>query len=490
MTRSDTKVSITTTHVVHSQHPISIQDPFILGPFDQLGHFSTPISVVWIYESSSSIDLVPVKRLHKAISRLLDYYPHLTGRLYIDPDTETRSITRIGTGILLFEAFCDTPLRSFARKSPTSNREFSIFDFPGFGNALVAPWDMSLEGAQRDPVFTIQRTKFACSSVAIGMRLSHVVGGAGTFLGLYQDLAEIYRASDPLIEDPIELASPPCLTPFMVDQMLYMDAEEQNRALAELPSGYSVRDNNTDINADTRSEIKANTQTNSETNPIVGRSLRFSPSAIAALKGQAVDPGNKDARVSGFTALTAHLWQRIHLARLALAKNCSIENSPVFSNSTLGTSVNFVPHFGLPERTIGNTVVTPVISLDSTKLAEAPLWEIATIISGIVRHVSVDETHKLGRWVAAQPKKSHISLNFAVTPTSFISTGWHRFPLYSGAEFDVPPTFASPVFMESMLDGMVNFLPRARDGGLEAICSLKSSMWEYLDKDEGFIIEG
>ncbi|KAE8140519.1 hypothetical protein BDV38DRAFT_290238 [Aspergillus pseudotamarii] len=482
MAPSTANVTVTATHVVNSKHPISLQDPFILGPFDQLLHFGIPVSAVWIYESSSSsAGLIPVERLRNAISRLLDYYPHLTGRLRIDPNTDVRSMTRLSTGVHFLEAYCDAPLRSFAT---ASERELNIFNFPNVGNVLLAPWDTSLEGTQRDPAFTIQRTEFACGS----------------------DLAAIYRATttptttmtDPNIGGQIqfELASPPDITPFMVTQMLHMRADEQKRALAEQPPAYSLRDS--DPNAETHAQNEARSKEQSaEMDPIVGRTLRFSPAVIATLKGRTADPTSgstgspSDARgPSAFTALSAHLWQRTHRARLALAApptpNSTSED--VLSRSAFGTNVNFIPHLGLPERLFGNTILTPYVELESTKLAHAPLWEISKIISGLVHHVSEDEVRRIGSWVAAQPKKSRIQLDFRVTPTSFIASGWHRFPLYSGAEFDVAPALASPVFMDAMLDGMVCFLEaKGRDGGVDAIASLRSSTWGYLDQDEEFI---
>lgn len=313
------KVTVTATHVVQSQDGISLHDPFVLGPFDQLGHFATPVAAVWVYESSS-ISLIPLERLHKAISRLLNYYPHLTGHLHIDPITDVRSVDRLGTGIHLVEARCDATFRSFAKVSSAPHAEFNIFDFPGYGNALLAPWDLTLEGAQREPVFTIQRTEFACSSVAIGMRLSHVVSGARGFLGLYQDLAEIYRAIDDQAADgvPVELTTPPHLPPFMVDQMLHMDEEEKRKALNEHPAGYSLRGCQSAVQ--TSAERKDLSQPEPNKDPYVGRGLRFSSSAIATLKQQAVNPDDSSSRASTLTALTAHLWQRIHRARLAHAK--------------------------------------------------------------------------------------------------------------------------------------------------------------------------
>ncbi|RSM00148.1 hypothetical protein CEP52_009299 [Fusarium oligoseptatum] len=485
MDKPTTKVSTTATHVVHSQHPISLHEPFVLGPFDHLSHFSTPVNAVWFYESSSTT-LVPLERLKKVISRLLDYYPHLTGRLQIDPDTGTYSVSRLGSGMHLVEAHCDASFRSFASlSSSTSGREFDIFDFPRHGNALLAPWDLSIEGAQRDPVFTIQRTEFACSAVAIGMRLSHVVGGAGTFLSLYQDLAEIYRAIDNS-NGPIELRSPPHLPPFMVSQMLHMDIDEKEKALNQRPAAYSLYDAKSAPEGPAEGEAQHHLKLNKDL--LVGRSLRFSSSAIGILKHQAANPDDDSFRVSSFTALTAHLWQHIHHARLANAKSHLQDDLSVYAKSMYGTSVNFIPHFGLPKRSLGNTVVTPVVELDSTELEQANLWEINKIINGLVRHVSEEETRQLGSWVAAQPKKSDIRLNFKVTPTTLITTGWHVFPLYSGSELEVSPAFASPVFMESLFDGIVFFVePKARDGSLGAIAALKASTWELLDADEGFI---
>ncbi|CAI7585584.1 unnamed protein product [Penicillium pancosmium] len=82
---------------------------------------------------------------------------------------------------------------------------------------------------------------------------------------------------------------------------------------------------------------------------------------------------------------------------------------------------------------------------------------------------------------------SDIQLDFPVTPSSFIATGWHRFPLYHGAELDVVPTFASPVFMDALFGDMICFLEaKARDGGVEAVASLRSSTWEHLDQDRTF----
>lgn len=43
--------------------------------------------------------------------------------------------------------------------------------------------------------------------------------------------------------------------------------------------------------------------------------------------------------------------------------------------------------------------------------------------------------------------------------------------------------------MDALFDGMICFVEaKARDGGVEAVGSLRSSTWEHLDQDMGCII--
>lgn len=89
-----TKPSITVkaTHTVvnaNAERLESLNVPYWLGPLDHLVYPSVPINVIWIYQPSTefSSELVPISRLRNALSILLDYYPTLTGRLSIEPDS-------------------------------------------------------------------------------------------------------------------------------------------------------------------------------------------------------------------------------------------------------------------------------------------------------------------------------------------------------------------------------------------------------------------
>lgn len=87
-----------------------------LGPFDQLGHFATPINAIRIYEPIPSGNLIQLDKLRNAVSRLLEYYFNLTGRMHVDPNTGVRSMTRIGPGTQLVEAYCNTERRWMSRR--------------------------------------------------------------------------------------------------------------------------------------------------------------------------------------------------------------------------------------------------------------------------------------------------------------------------------------------------------------------------------------
>jgi hypothetical protein len=106
----------------------------------------------------------------------------------------------------------------------------------------------------------------------------------------------------------------------------------------------------------------------------------------------------------------------------------------------------------------------------------------------MVRSVNKDNVCKVGAWTAAQPDKNAIRFDFPYTQDMFITSGWHRFPLYGGAMLDVEPVFASPTFIATALvDGLAYLLqPKEKEAGIDAIFSLKSSTWNFLSIDEEF----
>ncbi len=65
-----------------------------------------------------------------------------------------------------------------------------LSDLPEEGNALSPTIDPRLEVVLREPIFTVQHTRFGCGSV---VKLLLVVSDADGYFQLMRDLAELYR---------------------------------------------------------------------------------------------------------------------------------------------------------------------------------------------------------------------------------------------------------------------------------------------------------
>lgn len=106
---------------VISRHPVQcasetatsvLESPFKLGPLDHMVLPFVPVDAVFIYRkpiSDANADdnaLLEVGRLLRALALVLDYYPHLTGRLHFDPKSHRPEIVSLGLGAELLEARC------------------------------------------------------------------------------------------------------------------------------------------------------------------------------------------------------------------------------------------------------------------------------------------------------------------------------------------------------------------------------------------------
>ncbi|KAM0418754.1 hypothetical protein ACHAPT_012352 [Fusarium lateritium] len=315
----NSSINIEATHTIVNANPErldSLPSPYWLGPLDHLIHPSVPINVVWIYQASTqfSSELVPFSRLRHALSLLLDYYPTLTGRLSTEPGSGRRYLDRFGSGISLFEATCNDALTTF---SGSAGVNFDIFDFPSAGDSLLAPWEDSIGSAQRDVLLTVQHTRFACGSVAVGLRIAHIVCGVGGFLQLYQDLAHLYRGLKFDMKTTPQLDEVPAIEPFIAGKIGGMPEKEREAALEQCPQGFSLASVAQPDDVTSSEEDKSDDRNEAPTAPpIIGRSMRFSAAELSAIKKLATPPSGSPW-VSTFSALSAHIFQRIHKARLA-----------------------------------------------------------------------------------------------------------------------------------------------------------------------------
>lgn len=152
--------------------------------------------VMWLHgNNAANLALVIVERLKIAASHLLDYYPHLTGRLQQNPITQAPEIGSLGTGAELWEAQCPRTLISISIVVSALSSRMLVFNLPGSGNAILSIFHSTVGSVSHNPVFVIQHTRFSCGGVALGIRVHHQVCDATGFMQLVRDLVEISSRS-------------------------------------------------------------------------------------------------------------------------------------------------------------------------------------------------------------------------------------------------------------------------------------------------------
>ena len=490
------------------------ESPFKLGPLDEMVFLSLPIECTFVYrkpELSLKNKLIPIERLRQALSHLLDYYPHLTGRLQTNLDTRAPEIAHLGTGAELLEAQCSLRLDDFVSQNRASRR-ILLTDLPGRGSDLTPSFDASINGVYRDPIFAVQHTRFACGGVALGIWLRHVVCDASGLFQLTRDLAELYRGLS--FSSPPTLACPPVIHSYLRDVGV-LTPKERREAAEYHPAAYYYLDEGsttTDPYVDEMKEPDSPEPEPPMEPPKTGRVLRFSGEDLSALKEQAIDPSGK-SWVSTFEALCAYLYQQIYRARLQLlnSEDLCVPDAPGKISRGFLASINMRSpnRLNLPPKYFPNAIYFPNTILSHELLAYSPLWEVAKTLHNIVRKVDVHQMEQTTRWIAVHPDKSRIKANCSfVGDGNFVVTQWSGFRMYVGVDFDVdgqgrpiPPVLVSPPL--SPVDGSARILSTEEDsyqattapgqasspGKQNAVAinlTLAEPLWSILGEDEQF----
>ncbi|ORY33087.1 transferase family-domain-containing protein [Naematelia encephala] len=482
------QVSILYEQLVHCSDALSIASlptPFRLGPLDQLVGPHIPVAVVFVYESPnptssgrSSPDIIPIDTLRPALSRLFDYYPHLTGRLRLDASDGVPYLDSFNMGAGLVTATC--PLRLDTLHP--SDRRLIMSDLPLGGNALLPPYNP--ENVCEEPILAIQHTQFACGAVALGVRCLHKVCDAEGFFQIVRDLAEVYRS----LGDGSggRLSRLPEIRPYLADWNVEDLSEgELQKVLDYRPELFFVDSPSKDLDAEI--DVKPMTPLP----PVTGRFMRFSGGELAALKAHATEPGTW---ISTFDALTAHLHQRIHLARLELRR---LDNSqPELSPPNFLTPVNIRTRLRLNPQYQPNALICTYTSISPSTLQHGPLSAIAKAIHETPRTegtTSRSEMEQTLKWMAAQSEKSRIRQGFQYGNGSFMASQWNKMDIYVGTAFEQRPILVAPPFTSiSLVDGLGYYLPtemqgdEADKGDIEVDLALCEPLWKILDRDLEF----
>ncbi|OJJ74368.1 hypothetical protein ASPBRDRAFT_118736 [Aspergillus brasiliensis CBS 101740] len=490
----------------------SLESPYKLGPLDHMVLPFVPVDAVFVYKnpiSDANRDdsaLLEIERLQRALALVLDYCPHLTGRLHFDPKSHRPEIVSLGMGAELLEAQCSLRLDDIKSESG----RILLTDLPDSGNALLPFFDSTMEGVCRDPILAIQHTRFACGSVALGIRIHHIVCDACGFFEFVRDLAQLYRALEPNGRSGDDtgtptLPSPPDICSYLRDPDS-MTSEEHQAAFEYSPSSYYLDEN---PSTDTKTESLASPSQPAPP-PVLGRVLRFSSQKLQELKAQATDPNGRDW-VSTNDALVAYLYQLTYRARLQHLTAQGVPETTALNQLSTGIfspiNMRSPTRLNLSPRYFPNCVYGMCMYLQPETLASGPLWKIAKAFHDISHGITPGEMKQTTQWLAIQPDKSRIKMNYDFNG-SFTTSQWSKFDMYVGTDFDVdqdgnviPPVVVSRPFTDiSRVDGLAMVMASeeqfhraseisASSNGPCAVYvnyTLSEPLWAYLDKDEEF----
>ncbi|KAJ5780214.1 Transferase [Penicillium paradoxum] len=495
------RVRVTTRHTLNCANEAivaALDSPFSLGAIDITTSAFSVIEVIFVYRKPASLPqdaFLSVERLKEAVSHLLDYYPHLTGRLQGNPISRATEISRLGTGAELWEAQCSRKLRHIA--SSSLSRRLLMQKLPGSGNSLLPIFHFSLGAVPYNPIFAIQHTRFACGGVGLGIRLHHMVCDATGFLQLVRDLAEIYRQLRD--SSPPTLVFPPEIRSHFRDQK-NMSPKSKRKVLKFRPPDFYLNENSTEEPASLVEDRPK----------VSGRVLRFSSDDLIELKKTATDPDPKSQSwVSTFEALSAYLLQKIYQARIEALDDHSVSSDREWQKAHRGfwaaIDMRDPTRLKLPARYFPNASYCASFSPSHRILNKGALWQVAKAIHLIIRSVDPDEINQQFQWIAAQPDKSHIRYKNPFCEGNFAISQWTRSNPYIGVDFDVcedgkpiTPALVARAFSESyMVDGMAVVMAteeqvgrNKRKGGspcaIDVNLTLDDSLWPILDMDPQF----
>lgn len=465
------EVTLIRTIVVQCAHSESVRTldvPFRLGPFDSLVAPFIPVVVLFVYEDKQ----LQWRRLQRAIECVLDYYPHLTGRLVLHKNG-IREIDALGTGAEFVLAESKKRLEDFH-----GNDRLGLLDLPDAGNALLPPLNMAPDAVFTNALLTIQHTRFACGSVALGVRLPHTLCDAVGFFQFVQDLAELYR------NEGRGLSTPPFIQSFYSELTNISDVEKKQNQQVKPRS----------LILSYQAPISSEFQSSSA--PITGRVMRFSAHELESLKTCATD--SSKGWVTTYEALAAHLWQSVYRARMRLHSSALAPNStsPEELHTDFLTPFNWRPkdRLNLPEKYFGNALSTPCIAPPHNTLAHATLSEVTSLLHDLLREQKREEQDLTLRWIMSQPDLTQIQGTFRYGNGGIMISEWSKFNMYDIA-FDndeankpiSPILVTTPFTPISLMDGLGYFLPtKEASRSIDVNLALIDPLWSILDSDPDF----
>lgn len=431
-----------------------------LGPLDWYGFPSVSIPHLLLYPSG-----VETNRLCDALARVLDYYPHLAGRIRPSPQHGPPEVNLCNApGVRLYLASCADSLDFDPEKNFTDQLT------PSGGKELLPSFDaihMTLENLKNEPILAFQRTEFANGVVALGMRVHHIACDFGGSMQFLRNFAKLYRG---------ETVDPPVIESYMVDRVF--TPSERQQALEYSPPGFEV--------LKTTGQEEATEQKDQPAPPATqGRFFRISKAEIAAVKQACASSGQS---YSTFVALSALVYKVVFQARR------QVDSSHTATHNFTSMDVRRADRLNLGERYFPNAIYGLTFDLDPCMLEQGSLADIAAAVHRVVRGTTSEDVRRTLEWSAAQPNWLNIGPKYDwFKKGGMITTHWLYSKMYDGVHLDSPEkplVSAAPFEGYNVLDGLAFFLS-SRDGqSVDIKMSLAVDAWDVIDAQNGLVAAG
>ncbi|XP_073283797.1 stemmadenine O-acetyltransferase-like [Primulina huaijiensis] len=221
------RVKVTSLLSVVSSKPVEAGKVHKLSKLDQeMGH--RKVQVIFYYESNPFIHgsmSDQLDNLRVSLSRLLNDYPVVTGRLTRDPDDGGWQIKCNDAGVRMVRAKVSTTLVEWLRSADAEEEQ-----------DLMVWEDMPQDPSFWSP-FRIQITNFECGGMAIALRCHHMQADITSATLLIKSWTDVHRGQ-PLLHPPIfQLSAPP--TGRLIPTFETMPNHEIPRKMATLTMKFS-----------------------------------------------------------------------------------------------------------------------------------------------------------------------------------------------------------------------------------------------------------
>lgn len=416
--------------------PESTPQKIDLTPWDLQFLLLSTIQKGILFDHSATYD--HVRLLKTSLSRTLDYFYPLAGRLRCDEDVQKDA--------KLYYVECNNGGVEFVE---------AVADDVSVGDILEAEYDLgvvrslfpqngllSLE-CDVKPFFAVQVTELAGGGIFIGCTLSHMFADGTSFWHFMNSWSEICRGFDCISNIPV------------------LDRQYPLQSKIWIPN---------------RSIVRVQLPTSANSSNLNERMFHFSKEQITSLKLKAIEESGNQ-KISSLQAVLAHVWRSVSRCRGLDA------NDDVYFVIAIGDRTRTEP--ALHTRYLGNAVHLAKGSLKSNEiLSEGCLGRAASHLNKLISQQTGSLVMDFIRsWI---DKPVLISTGSVVTTNSLATSSSPKFDVY-GNDFG----WGRPVAVRSggahKVKGKITMFAGAENGSMDIEVCLMAETLEALKRDPEFV---